>query len=271
MGSVDFKFGSLIRTGPTLVHGGKWDADLAEWVRNRRTNADLTIYIKVFFSKIDPVGARGLRGDADDPSEDSTMTSPSLKKIQKWKPGEFDRYTRNLVKGAQRFWHGKFWLQTPRTYNGLNYPDTKPTHRCNLYCRFRLARAKSLAEAHYTIAVVRVQDGESFRSHATLFSQNDIKSEQMIPGSTKKFWTHYHEVGHLIGLGHVGTGANTNMKGNSPTAYGVTKREMNDVMGRGTARRSWHATPWQEAAEVFTGVKANLWKVSKRRKYPKRL
>jgi hypothetical protein len=256
MADVDFKFGSLIRTGPKLVNGGKWNADLAEWVRNTTTNADLTIYIRVHFAKIDPAGATGLHGDSDDEA-----AHPSKRKIQKWKTGEFERFTKNLVTGAQRYWNGVFWLQTPKSYSGLNYPDQRATHRCNLYCRFELELAPTEADAHYTIAVVRAQDGETFRSHSRLYSQNDIKSERLIPRSTAKFWTHFHEVGHLLGLGHVGTGGHTNVHGdNSASAYGVTQNEMQDVMGKGSARHAWHATPWQQAAEAFTGVKASEWK-----------
>ena len=267
MAEINFKYGALIRTGPKLVNGGKWDADLADWVRNTTTNADLTIYIRVYFSKIDPANATGLHGDTDD-----TPAKPSKKKIQKWKAGEFEKYTKNLVAGAQAFWNGTFWLKTPKTYDELNYPDTKPTHRCNLYCRFELEQAVGVADSHYTIAVVRAQDGENFRSDSRLYSQNDIKSEQLISGSTTKFWTHFHEVGHLIGLGHVGTGGTTNVHNdNSPTAYGVTLQEMQDVMGRGSVRHDWHATPWQQAAEAFTGVKAADWKVFQKRVWPERV
>jgi hypothetical protein len=99
MADINFKFGTLIRTGPKLVNAGKWDADIADWVRNTRTNADLTIYIRVHFFKIDPAASTGLYGDADDEPR-----KPSMKRIQKWKPGEFERFTNNLVKSAQRFW-----------------------------------------------------------------------------------------------------------------------------------------------------------------------
>jgi hypothetical protein len=267
MAEVDFKFGTLIRTGPKLVNGGKWDADLAEWARNRTTNADLTIYIRVYFSKIEPAHATGLYGDTDD-----TTTRPSKKKIQKWRHGEFEHYTRNLVSSAQRFWDGVFWLKTPKTYNALNYPDISATHRCNLYCRFKLEQAFRAADAHYTIAVVRVQDGETFRSNSRLYSQNDIKSESLIPHSTTKFWTHFHEVGHLLGLGHVGTGTKINVHDdNSPAAYGVTSQEMQDVMGRGSVRHDWHAIPWQQAAETFTSVRASDWKVFRHHIFPERL
>ena len=273
MGEVNFEYGAIIRAGPKFDNGGKWDAFLDEYVRNAVTNADLTIYIRLYLDKIDPAGDTGLYGDADD--EPATATTPAVvskKKIQKWKPGEFENYGKNLVKGAQRFWNGVFWLKTPKTYNKLNTPDAKPTHRCNLYCKFELEQVFNANDAHYTIAVVRAQDGQNFRSHSRLFSQNDIKSEHMIPHSTAKFWTHYHEVGHLIGLGHVGTGGVTNVHNdNSDTAYGVTKHEMMDVMGRGTVKHDWHARPWQEAAETFTGVKADDWKVYRYHIYPERI
>ena len=268
MTTIDFKFGTLIRTGPKLVYGGKWDADLVDWRMDATTNAYLTIFIRIYFAKIDPAGATGTHGDADD-----TSTTPSKKPIQKWKAGEFERYVRNLTGGAQRFWDGYFWLKTPKSYDGLNFSaNGRPAYRGNIYCKFDLAAVSQAADAHYTIAVVRAQDGANFRSNAVLYSQNDIKSEHMIPRSTVKFWTHFHEVGHLIGLGHVGTGGATNVHNdNSPTAYGVTAREMHDVMGRGHSRHDWHATPWQEAAAAFTGVKATDWKVYQHHIAPERV
>jgi hypothetical protein len=264
MNQVDFKFGSLIRTGPKLVNGGKWDATLDEWVRNSHTNAPLTIHIKVQFVKIDPAGESGTYGDADD-----EPGHPSKKKIQRWGKGEFELYTKRLVTGAQAFWNGIYWLKTPDRYDGLDWPDDKPTHRCHIYCRFELEQVHTANDAHYTIAVVRAKDGETFRSHSRLYSQYDIRSQSMIPQSTTKFWTHFHEVGHLIGLGHVGTAGHTNVHNdNSATAYGVTKQEMQDVMGRGAIRRAWHARPWQEGAEAFTGIPASEWVVQTRSLYP---
>ncbi|WGD56219.1 hypothetical protein QA641_21375 [Bradyrhizobium sp. CB1650] len=268
MGTVDFKFGTLIRTGPKLTYGGKWDADLVDWRIDQSTNAYLTIFIRIFFAKIDPAGPTGTYGDNDD-----TAAHPSKKPIQKWKHGEFEHYVRNLTSSAQRFWDGQFWLKTPKTYDGLNYlAHGRPAYRCNLYCKLDLKAVSRADHAHYTIAVVRAQDGVFFRSNAVLYSQNDIKSDQRIPGSTVKFWTHFHEVGHLIGLGHVGTGGRTNVHNdNRPAAYGVTAAEMQDVMGRGHARRDWHATPWQQAAEAFTGVRVANWKVFQHHIAPERV
>jgi hypothetical protein len=268
MGTVDFKFGTLIRTGPKLKYGGKWNADLVDWRIDASTNAYLTIFIRIYFAKIDPAGAAGTYGDTDD-----TATHPSKKPIQKWKPGEFETFVRNLTRSAQRFWDGQFWLKTPKTYDGLNYSAPgRPTHRCNIYCKLDVQAVPGPNDAHYTIAVVRAQDGVAFRSNSVLYSQHDINAQQMIPHSTVKFWTQFHEVGHLIGLGHVGTGGVNNVHNdNSPRAYGVTAREMQDVMGRGHARHDWHAKPWQDAAEAFTGTRAADWKVFQHHISPERV
>jgi len=57
---INFKYGSLIRTGPKLANGGKWDATLDEFVRNSSTNADLTIHISIFFAQINPARKTGV-------------------------------------------------------------------------------------------------------------------------------------------------------------------------------------------------------------------
>jgi hypothetical protein len=36
---------------------------------------------------------------------------------------------------------------------------------------------------------------------------------------------------------------------------------MTDVMGKGSARRAWHALPWQEGAAALTETKKEDWHV----------
>jgi hypothetical protein len=253
MTEVNFKFGALIRTGPKLQNGGKWDALLDEYVRNAHTNANLTIIIRVHFLKINPAVAKtGLYPDSD----------KKQRRIQAWAPGEFESYTRMLLASAQRFWNGVFWLQTPNYYRGLDWPDIKPFCRCHVYCRLDLSQVYNDADAHYTIAMVRVREGEQFRSNSRLYSQLDLASETLIPHSTIKFWTHFHEVGHLLGLGHIGWNGHHNLHAdNTQKAYGVTLQDKVDVMGCGSLRHRWHALPWQEAVAEFTGTKKADWQV----------
>jgi hypothetical protein len=267
MAEIDFKFGSLIRTGPQLVYGGKWDADLVDWRRNAKTNADLTIYIRVHFTKIDPPGngPTGLYGDNDDKPD-----HPSKKTILRWRPGEFERFTRNLVAGAQRFWDGAFWLKTPRTYNGLDYSEAGVAHRCNLYCRFRLEHVRQPGDAHYTIPVVKVPDGGNFRSNSALFRSTSIQGEHRIPNSTVKFWAYFHEVGHLLGLSDLYPGGGILVTDRGPKPFPVPTKRV-DVMWEGSVRHVWDALPWQQAAEQFTGCRANEWHVSQHHIHPERL
>jgi hypothetical protein len=67
-------------------------------------------------------------------------------------------------------------------------------------------------------------------------------------------------VGHLLRLGHVGSGTHTDVHNdNSAAARGVTKTQIQDVMGKGSTRRPWHALRRQQSAEASTGIPAREW------------
>lgn len=259
---ANFDHGEVIRGGKNFRRG-KWHASLDDSFCDSRTNASLTIYLSIYFQKIDPPGGAATSTHKDSNRQDKT--------IQKWKAGEFEQYRFDLVQSAQEFWDGRFWLQTPRSYDKLNFPKGAPTHRCNLHCRFVLSCVDALKDADYSVAVVRVVDDQDFRSKSTLFSQKDLNSEQLIPNSTTKFWTHYHEIGHLIGLEHVNAHGKGIRSPNEDRAYGVTGHQKRSVMGKGSVRRPTHALPWRQAAADITMTNYHDWDVSMNEIHPERL
>ncbi|MCC2688867.1 MAG: hypothetical protein K0S21_1670, partial [Rhizobiaceae bacterium] len=52
MGDITFEFGSLIHGRQNRM--GTFDADLNPDVRNRATNADLTLYLRIHFQQVNP-------------------------------------------------------------------------------------------------------------------------------------------------------------------------------------------------------------------------
>lgn len=254
MGTIDFEFG-------TLIHGrqnsmGVFDADLNPDVRNATTNADLTLYLRICFQKIDRTDAQPTY------AEWGGRQVP----IEVWRPNEYESFKRRFIADCQQKWSGKFWLQTPATYNGLNWPDLNPTHRCNLYCRMEMEEQSSTQGAHAVIPVVKVARSTNFRSHMLLYSSNDLRSENLTRGSN--FFTHVHEIGHLIGLDHVGASNAGCVNGGEAVCYAAPDGTDTGIMGRGSRPEVSQAQPWIRAASVLTGVAANQWTVSLRRVYP---
>ena len=262
---IDFKFGTLFSKGFKGITGDKWDAELDETVRNSQCNAALTISLKIFFQQIDPAGETGLHDDANTGKKDKkTGKLFPQRRIQKWKGTEFATFTAQVVKTGTQFWDNVFCLMTPASYHGLDWPDGSPKYRCNIDCRLQITSVLRESDAHYTIACVRIPDDEKFRSHTRLYNSRDIQPRQYVKNSTVKFWTHYHEIGHLIGLGHIGWNSKHHnlIRSNYKRAYGVKKSDKQDVMGLGSEIHPWHAQPWLQAAEGFTRVKAHHWHVT---------
>jgi len=254
MGTVNFEFGSLIQGRQNQM--GTFDADLNPDVRNRTTNADLTLYIRINFQKIDPTPGVTTYSDADG----------TAVPIRAWTNSEWITWKRRFLTDCQRKWNGKFWLRTPATYNRLNWPETSPTHRCNLYCRFEISEQSNSHGAHAVIPVVKVSRRHFFRSHMLLYSSNDLHAERLTRGTN--FFTHVHEIGHLIGLDHPGIAAAGCSNGGEAVCYAAPDGDDRGIMGRGSQPRTTHAEPWRKAAAALTGVSKNQWTASLSRVYP---
>lgn len=257
MGEVRFEFG-------TLIHGrqnqmGTFDADINPDVRNATTNADLTLFVRINFQMINPTTASRTYRDYDG----------TAVPIRAWRLAEWIQWKQRFLRECRDKWHGKFWLATPASYNGLNWPASHPTHRCNLYCRFEIAEQVAVAGAHAVIPVVHVDGTHFFRSHSLLYSSNDLQSERLTRGSN--FFTHLHEIGHLIGLEHPGTSRPGCASGGEMVCYRSADGDARAVMGLGSQIRAEHARPWMRAASILTGVPQANWTVSLQRSYPRAL
>lgn len=233
MGTVNFEFGTLIQGGQNKM--GVFDADIDPFVRNGTTNADLSVFVRICFQKVDPTPASSTYNDWDG----------TAVPIRKWRSDEWANWKRRFINDCNGAWHGKFWLVTPRAYNSLNWPEQNPTHRCNLWCRFEMTETASPNGAHAVIPVVRVNGNHSFRSHMLLYSNRDLRPERLTRGSL--FYTHIHEIGHLIGLDHPGTGLPGCRTGGEHVCYAGADGNDRDVMGRGSHIYPRHAQPWIKA------------------------
>ncbi|MCA9133077.1 MAG: hypothetical protein KDA45_07970 [Planctomycetales bacterium] len=257
MSTINFEFGSLIQGRQNNM--GVFDADINPDVRNATTNADLTLYVRIHFQKVDPSGGVNTYNDYDG----------TAVPIRAWRDSEWESFRSTFLRGCRHKWHGKFWLKTPATYDRLNWPTVNPTHRCNLYCRFEISEQSTSEGAHAVIPVVRVDGNHFFRSHMLLYSNRDLRPENLTRGS--RFYTHVHEIGHLIGLNHPGEGQPGCPTGGEHACYAAADGSDTGAMARGSVILPEYASPWQKAAATLTSTQATDWQVSMQRAYPVRL
>ncbi len=257
MSEINFEFGSLILHGNSAAGQANFDADLDPDVRNATTNADLTIYMRVCLQRHDPPA-----GTTTYPDHNGTQLP-----IRAWTDTEWTSWTGRYTRETTRFWSGKFWLRTPDTFRRLDWPVPTPTHRCNLYCRFEMSVTTVVEGAHAVIPVVRVNGRHTFRSNALLYSNRALSGRQY-PTARTRFFTHLHEVGHLLGLHHPGTGTAGCVDGGENACYAA---DPDSVLGFGSLIRDAHAQPWKKAASLLTGVAEADWTATRARAYPRRI
>ncbi|MFL9997898.1 hypothetical protein PQR34_42520 [Paraburkholderia sediminicola] len=236
-----------------ILRLSKFDAELNADICDLRTNAELTIHLKLGFRQINPAGgaATGTFHDFGDPSD------PHIRRIIKWTPGVWTAWKANLVSAAQRHWNGKFWL--------INHRGILPTksgeaiYVPNVWCRFKLTGTDSTIGTHHVIIdVVRLDPSEPwFGSTSRLYDSKDTDSiEKGRTHRGRKIMQRgtVHEIGHLLGFEHVDAKAAACLATHNPNdhvCYGTKDSHMYDVMGCGEKLYERHAAPWLRALSSF--------------------
>lgn len=273
--------------GSKPYSNGVYEAEIDTTVCNRTTNANLTIYIKVYFNQItpksiikenrdkialsfdeifDPEVTQNKWGHKFTFNDSYNMPYP----IREWKPHEWKQWKRKVLQLSQKMWHGRFWLIPPKNYNGLNWPELRPTHRSNLYCQFEYTEVKNRKEATTEITVIALDGKHPFRHSPFLFS-NEIINPIFKSGSLKlcKQTPILHEVGHLLGLEHPGiVDKIPGCSGASVACYVSAKGDRCGAMGLGDGLRMRFAKPWLKAAAILTDTREDEWDVKVNRYYP---
>ena len=240
-----------------LISTESWNAELDADICDPHTNADLTVILKLGLRQINPAGGKNTGtyhdyGDSSDPA----------RKTIKWTVGAWAKWTKDLVSSAEEYWNGRFWLTN--NFPCLEYSARGITYRPNIYCRFTIIQADvppiGPVDAHHVIDVVRLAPSETwFGSHSTLYDSRDTRWIQKNTDSKGRAIlqrAHVHEIGHLLGLGHVDEGKPHCPKTgdtNATVCYGVADADMCNVMGGGMSRTPDLAKPCRRAAVQLTG------------------
>lgn len=257
MGKIEFGIGTLtvssiqkLPSGQEVNLKGAFNSTINTFVCNNKTNANLNVTIRIHFDKINPI----IKGKA--PHVDNILT-----RVEPWVGDEWEHWKRRFLNQTRIFWNKQFWLKTPATYNGLNWPERNPTHRCNLFCKLEIVDHPSSAGSHFTISVVKVKNWtQSDMFHWDSLDLKEFQKSQVMGIKQKGA---LHEVGHLIGLRHPGMG-NPGCTLNEDACYFTSGGDDTVLMGKGNVIRDEDAKPWIMAAAALTGTNEGDWKVFRR-------
>jgi hypothetical protein len=209
--------------------------------------------------------------------------------------GEFAKFKDAAKREAEKFWNATgFCLLLPNDYRGLDWPHSQPMVHPNVDCRFQIVWANGPRDAHAAIDCFRpdvdnpilsplrsnVGSGKGqFSVFDTALHNSDLtraceKKEFVLTGTGLEMeyrtiqakcvvprMTLPHEIGHLLGLPHVGQFRKdpdcvkaigrdpVHGNGDHSCYTGPGPNDAENVMGQGMQLADWNAMPWERRAD----------------------
>src|SRR5688572_19772841 len=119
-------------------------------------NADLTLFLRIFFQRVDPTA----NGGRQSVGRDGNGTQYKLEEIA---DQEFNAFRIEACRQANAVWKG-ICLVTPNDFPGFDWPKGRPTIRPNVNCSLRCSYTENANDAHVTVKLVAPSYPKNFIS-----------------------------------------------------------------------------------------------------------
>lgn len=247
----------------TVRRSSSCDSELDLTKTSAQSNGSFVLILRIAFVQPSIAAGQKLK-DGDD--EDFTF-------LGRMPEARFNEMAKKLAAQLTAFWKEKMWLETPANLGLFDIPgEGGRFYRPNLHCGFRCeavsGTATGVGAAHATVEIVHVQEPNNKKHSFRIFDKRWPLSRlgtvtvgfPEVSKQTFRQFTPAHEVGHLLGLDHIGelvgdgecttkkaassSGGNHAMCYLAPSSAAWAKH---NIMGMGNHVHAVNGGPWLKA------------------------